>query len=115
MPYFSIETNRAFDNEAQTAWVQNASSFIAELLGKPEQYVMTAVKPGAAMSFSGSAQPTAFIELKSIGLPTERCAELAEKISEFVKENLGISPDRVFIDFEDLKRDMFALNGETFA
>ena len=76
---------------------------------------MIAVKPGTDMSFGGNPQHAAFVELKSIGLPTKQCGELAEKISKYVKEHLGISPDRVFIDFKDLKREMFALNGKPFA
>lgn len=115
MPYFSIETNSSINDSDQIKLSKEASAFVAQLLGKPESYVMTAVKPIAAMSFAGSNQPTALIEVKSLGLPVDQCSKMAGKICAFVHDQLGIPADRVFIDFKDLKREMFALNGKTFA
>ncbi len=114
MPYFSIRTNQAVDQPAQQALMNKASAFIADLLGKPEQYVMISIQTDAPLIFGGSEDPTAFVELKSIGLPRDRCGEFAEKISGFVQAELGPPPDRVFIDFKALERDLFAWNGKTF-
>ena len=86
----------------------------AELLGKPESYVMIAIKPGTPLTFAGSDEPAAFVRLKSIGLPKERCTEFSEKICGFVEQELEVPPTRVFIDFKDLEREMFGWNGKTF-
>jgi len=114
MPYFSIQTSKALDASATAELTQQASAFAAELLGKPESYVMAAVTPGTVMTFGGSVAPAAFIEVKSIGLPEAQCNAFAASISRFIQSALGIEPDRVFIDFSDLPRTRFAWNGKTF-
>ena len=114
MPYFSIETSKTIDQVGEEAFTHKASAFIAELLGKPEAYVMVAIKHSAPMRFGGGLEPTAMVQLYSIGLPEERCAEFAGKICAFIEDGLGVAPDRVYIDFRDLKRSMFGWNGKTF-
>jgi phenylpyruvate tautomerase len=54
------------------------------------------------------------VRLKSIGLPIESCPQLSEKICSFVEQQLGIPPNRIFIDFKDLAREMFGWDGKTF-
>ena len=44
----------------------------------------------------------------------EKCAELSDKLCAFVKVELGISPDRVYIEFWDINGKMFGWNGGTF-
>ena len=114
MPYFSIETNQTIDQVSNRDLMKKTSVFIAELLAKPESYVMIAIKPETPLTFAGSDEPTAFVRLKSIGLPKERCSEFSEKICGFVKQELEVPPNRVFIDFKDLEREMFGWNGKTF-
>ena len=114
MPYFSIETNQALDDTAITALAKRASAFIAELLGKPEAYVMISLEPKTAMTFGAADDPAAFVRLKSIGLPRERCGELSQAICAFVERELSVPKDRVFIDFKDLERSLFGWNGKTF-
>jgi phenylpyruvate tautomerase len=114
MPYFSIETNQTIDQASNRELMKKTSAFIAELLGKPESYVMFAIKPVTSLIFAGSDKPTAFVRLKSIGLPKERCPDLSEKICSFVEQELEVPPNRIFIDFKDLEREMFGWNGKTF-
>jgi phenylpyruvate tautomerase PptA (4-oxalocrotonate tautomerase family) len=114
MPYFSIETNQTIDQASNRDLMKKTSALIAELLGKPESYVMIAIKPETPLIFAGSDKPAAFVRLKSIGLPRERCPQLSEKICGFVEKELKVPPNRVFIDFKDLERDMFGWNAKTF-
>jgi phenylpyruvate tautomerase PptA (4-oxalocrotonate tautomerase family) len=114
MPYLSIETNLTISATNQSAIITAASALVAQLLGKPEQYVMIALKPQTAMVFGGSDAPTAFLQLNSIGLPKARCDAFAETLCLFLQEHLNIAKERVFIAFNDLQRDMFAWNAKTF-
>jgi len=114
MPYFSIETNQTIDQASKRDLMKKTSAFIAELLGKPESYVMIAIEPGTPLIFAGSNEPAAFVRLKSIGLHKERCSEFSEKICGFVEQELVVPPNRVFIDFKDLEREMFGWNAKTF-
>ena len=115
MPYFSIETSKKIDTVGEEAVSHKASAFVAELLGKPEGYVMVAVKHSLPMRFGGALDPAAMVQLHSIGLPKERCAEFSAKIGAFVEQELGVSPERIFIDFRDLERSMFGWNGKIFS
>ena len=114
MPYFSIETNQTTDQVSSPEFMKKTSEFIAALLGKPESYVMISLKPGTSLIFGGSDKPAAFVRLKSIGLPKDRCSELSAKICGYITEELGVPKDRVFIDFKDLERNLFGWNGKTF-
>lgn len=115
MPYFAIQTNQDLNETARVDLVTSASAFVAELLDKPEAYVMVTLDTGISISFGASRNPAAYVVLRSIGLPTERCNEFAAKISQFIEAGLQVPKERVFIDFTDLHRDRFAWNGNTFA
>jgi phenylpyruvate tautomerase PptA (4-oxalocrotonate tautomerase family) len=114
MPYFCIETNQPVEPASRQQLLKKTSAFIAELLGKPESYVMISIQPEMPLIFGGSDAPAAFVRLKSIGLPIDRCPELSEKISRLIEQELGVAKDRIFIDFKDLARNMFGWNGNTF-
>lgn len=114
MPYFSIETNQPIDPASNRQLLKKTSAFIAELLGKPESYVMISIQPDTPLIFGGSDAPAAFVQLKSIGLAVDRCPELSEKICRLIEQELAVPQDRVYIDFKDLARNMFGWNGKTF-
>jgi hypothetical protein len=114
MPYFCIDTNQTQDDASTRELMKKASAFIAELLGKPESYVMISIKPGTLLTFAGTDDPVAFVRLKSIGLPKDRCPELSEKICGFINQELGVPINRIFIDFIDLEGALFGWNGKTF-
>lgn len=114
MPFVKIETNHQLAAAATEALLAKSSKLMSEMLGKPEQYVMVSIKPGQQMMFGGNDDPTAFVQLKSIGLPLDKCTELSSRICQFLADEMGISADRVFIDFTDLERSMFGWNGKTF-
>lgn len=114
MPFFSIETNQPIDPATRTDLLKKTSALIADLLGKPESFVMISIKPGIPLIFSGSDQPAAFVRLKSIGLPEDRCTAFSEKICDFIEQELSIPKDRVFIDFKNADRNLFGWNGKTF-
>ena len=114
MPYFSIETNQALPEEAKAELLKKGSAFIAGLLEKPESYVMVAIATKADMIFGGNSEPTAFVQLKSLRLPGDRCAQLSAEVCGFLEKELDIPQGRVFIDFCDLTPSMFGWNGRTF-
>ena len=53
MPYFSIETNQTIDETSNRDLMTKTSAFIAELLGKPESYVMISLPPESVSRNSG--------------------------------------------------------------
>ena len=75
MPFLKIQTNQSLDDAQQQQLLNDASKLVASELGKPENYVMVAIEPQAPMSFAGSTDPTAYLELKSIGLPESKTTD----------------------------------------
>jgi phenylpyruvate tautomerase len=114
MPYLRIQTNEVVDEPASQGLLRKASQLVARELQKPEKYMMVRLEPELPMMFAGSTGPTAYLELKSIGLPEAKTGELARLLCALMQAELGISPDRVYINFADVAPNLWGWNGETF-
>ncbi len=114
MPLLKIHTNQPLDDAAQTALLQKASAKVAELLGKPERYVMITLDAGQAMLFAGNNAPLAYLELKSIGLPDDATASLSAALCQLISEELAIAQDRIYIEFTNAGRHLWGWDGHTF-
>lgn len=114
MPYLRILTNRPIDTGQQHQIIASASKLIAETLGKAERYVMVGFAPPEPMVFAGTDAPCAYLELKSIGLPQERTAELSGSLCDLMEKSIAVPADRVYIEFTDAQRSMWGWNGATF-
>ncbi|MDJ0807639.1 MAG: phenylpyruvate tautomerase MIF-related protein [Gammaproteobacteria bacterium] len=114
MPVLKIQTNTELTLTARSAFLTQASSTLANMLGKPERYVMIVLEINDTMSFAGNGSPLAYLELKSIGLPIDRTTEFSKTLSNLITEHLQIPADRVYIEFADAQRHMWGWNGGTF-
>lgn len=114
MPYLKIQTNQTVSAEQAQSLIGKASALVAEQLGKPEKYVMVALAPPVPMLFAGSDAPTAYLELKSIGLPNSHTRDFSQALCSLIESELAISQKRVYIEFSDATRAMWGWNGSTF-
>ena len=114
MPYLLIKTNQTLSAEAGQTLLAEASREVAGALGKPERYVMVALEQGCPMLFGGSAAPLTYLELKSIGLPEGRTGELSSLLAKLASKHLGVSQERVYIEFSNASGPMWGWNGATF-
>ncbi len=114
MPFLRIQTNTEPDVAAIRGLLTQASQLVSRELGKPERYVMVAVDAGSPMLFAGEDSPLAYLELKSIGLPKSATESLSRALCGLMREHIGISPDRVYIEFTDAPRQMWGWNEGTF-
>jgi len=115
MPLLSIQTNQALTtSEQRRNFLGSASGKTAELLGKPERYVMVTLETGQDVLFAGTDEPAALVELASLGLPEDRTGDLSAALCAHLQEWLGIPPDRVYIHFRNVERHMWGTNGTTF-
>jgi len=112
MPYLKIQTNREVAD--RDLLMKEMTDLLMDLLAKPEKYIMIAVEPVTDMYFGGNNEPAAFVELKSIGFPPDSTPKLSEAICKLLQMQLGISPERVYIEFSDAPRHMFGWNSDTF-
>jgi phenylpyruvate tautomerase len=114
MPLLKIQTNTAIDNQRSQSLLKTASQRIAAALNKPEQYMMVSLESDLSMMFAGTSEPTAFVELRGIGLPTAKTGELSRLICELVESELGISRQRIYINFTDVRASHWGWNALTF-
>ncbi|MEY6430802.1 phenylpyruvate tautomerase MIF-related protein [Thioalkalicoccus limnaeus] len=114
MPTLRLLTNATVAPETRPELLASASKRVAELLGKPESYVLVILEAGADLLFGGNDEPAAYVELKSIGLPESRTAEFARALCGWLGDALKIDPQRVYIEFSSPPRHLFGWNNATF-
>jgi len=114
MPLIKVTTNQSINAEAQAAFLRQLSAATAAMLGKPESYVMAIFNEQPQMLFAGSAEPLAHVELKSLGLPENKTADYSARLCSLIGEQLGIPPERIYIEFSAPARHMWGWSGRTF-
>jgi len=114
MPFLKIQTNQDLPVEGAKNLAKKASALVARQLGKPESYVMTSVEYNPAMTFAGTDEPLAFLELKSIGLPDSITADVSRALCELVSTETAIETARIYIEFSDAPRKMWGWDKGTF-
>lgn len=114
MPYLAIQTNQKLNADQSSALLQKTSQTVSEILGKPESYVMVAIQDALPMLFAGKPDPAAYLQLKSLGLPESSTADFSRALCEVINKELGIAPDRIYIEFSGPERHMWGWNSKTF-
>ena len=114
MPLLKLETTVALAEEQRKNLLPALSTIVATTIGKPEQYVMV-IWSHADMLMSGKAGDAAFVDVRSIGgLTGEVNRKLSQQICQLLKDGLGIAPERVYLNFTELKAGNWGWNGDTF-
>jgi phenylpyruvate tautomerase PptA (4-oxalocrotonate tautomerase family) len=112
MPLLQISTNISIDDPGTIA--SEASKLVASMLGKPESYVMVIVNTDQTLIFAGDNDGAAHMKLKSLGLPESETASYSKQLCGFMEQKLGISPGRIYIEFDGPPRHMWGWDNRTF-
>ncbi|MCK4676224.1 MAG: hypothetical protein KAT61_09910 [Gammaproteobacteria bacterium] len=112
MPLLEISTNVKLANSQDIA--EQASRLTADILGKPESYVMVKIQTEQILIFAGNNEPAAHVELKSLGLPEDKTADFSASICTFISSELKIDSARIYIEFASPKRHMWGWDNGTF-
>ena len=96
---------------------EQIETILSSVLKKSRDYVMSILEFDQKISFAlESGSPTAYIEIKNIGILTPEITEiLSKEITAVISKNLGTNPERVYIEFQHFERHMWGWNGSTFA
>ena len=114
MPLLSLTTNINLPKEKQIALRTHLSSFMAEKLNKSEDFCMTITQFGIGMTFGGSEEPTASLEMSSLGLMEDLLPELSQSLCQFLEDTLNLDPKRIYIRFTSPESSHWGWNGKTF-
>ena len=111
MPFIQINTSTKtlVDNDLLQ---KEISKMVADLTGKPENYVMTIIKSNSQMTFAGTDEPCCFIKLKSIG--SLKPSSMSKSLCELIASKTNIKTDRIYIEFIDVKASNWGFNSSTF-
>jgi len=112
MPLLQINTNISVGDPRALA--TDASALVANMLGKPESYVMVNVNPDQALTFAGTNDGAAHLKLKSLGLAESETTKYSEQLCSFMQQKLGIDPGRIYIEFDGPARHMWGWDNRTF-
>ena len=111
MPLINVRTSLPEVADA-AGLLQELSAALAQQTGKPESYVMTLLETAVAMTFAGSTDPCAYVEIKSIG--ALKPPAMTAAFCELIEARTGIPAKRIYVAFEDVKASSWGWNGNTF-
>ena len=108
-----IEINTSFKSIVEIDLLQEEiSKMVADLTGKPENYVMTMIKSDSLMTFAGSDEPCCFIKLKSIG--SLNPSKMSKSLCDLIASKTNIRTNRIYVEFVDVKATNWGFNSSTF-
>ena len=109
MPYINVYTSAKIEDKKK--FLDEISILVSSLTNKSKRFVMAKLDDNSEMYFEDES-PCCFLEIKSIG--SLNPSEMANPISNFVYEKMGIPIDKIYISFVDVPASMWAWNGRTF-
>ena len=109
MPYINVSTSGKIEDKKN--FLEEISILVSSLTKKSKRFVMAKLDDNFEMYFEDES-PCCFLEIKSIG--SLNPSEMANPISDFVYDKIGIPSDKIYISFQDVPASMWAWNGRTF-
>ena len=112
MPLINVRTSLP-EVADSSALLKELSAALAQQTGKPEAYVMTLLDTAVPMTFAGSSEPCAYVEIKSIG--ALKPPAMTSAFCELIESRTGIPASRIYVAFEDVNASNWGWNGNTLA
>lgn len=95
--------------------LKTLSTKLAQHVGKPESYVMTAFESDVPMTFGGTFDPVCYIEVKNIGgMSAAQTKSMSQDFCQAIAEKLGVAANRTYIEFAGAEGKMWGWNSGTF-
>ncbi|XP_062856711.1 macrophage migration inhibitory factor [Trichomycterus rosablanca] len=114
MPMFVVNTNVPKD-AVPAGLMSDITQELAKAMGKPANYIAVHITPDQMMMFGGSGDPCALCSLHSIGkIGGSQNKQYSKLLMGMLNKHLGISPDRIYINFVDMGAANVAWNNSTF-
>ena len=116
MPLIKVQTSVPTPEKASVeTMLKGLSGKLAQHLGKPESYIMTAFEAQTPMTFAGTTDPDCYIEIKNVGtMKPDLTKAMSQDFCQEINQTLGVPLNRIYIEFADSKGYMWGWNGRTF-
>lgn len=114
MPYINTKTTVQVSQEKKEAIKRKLGKAIELIPGKSESWLMVSFDDNSVMYFRGSSEkPLAFVEVKIFGKASpDAYKKLTGAITDILQEELGISPDGIYVKYEEVST--WGWNGNNF-
>ncbi|KAH6872102.1 Tautomerase/MIF superfamily [Coprinopsis sp. MPI-PUGE-AT-0042] len=99
MPGLQFKTNVKIEDEK--AFALALSKKTAEILGKPEDFIMVNIEYSTTISFAGSFEPAFLLTITADGFNPESNVKYSAAFFSFVEEKLAIPGNRGYIRFDN--------------
>lgn len=116
MPLIKVQTSVDAPAKPEVdTLLKNLSAALAQHTGKPEAYVMTAFESDVSMTFGGTSVPSCYVEVKNVGnMSPQLTKAMSRDFCSQLAKVLGVTENRIYIEFADAKGSMWGWNGSTF-
>ena len=114
MPYINTTTTKTLDKATRDEIKTALGQIIAEIPGKTENWLMLGFSEGVPMYFRGDdSADSAYVEVSILGrADVDAYERITARICELFESKLGISPDRVYVKYEEA--EYWGWNGANF-
>ena len=114
MPFIDTKLNIRLSEEKEALLKTKLGEAISTFPGKSEYWLMLNFTDNCRMWFRGyNSFPIAMVEVKCFGNADEKtCSDMTAVICRIFEEELGISPDHVYVKYEFT--DRWGWNRENF-
>ncbi|XP_077465975.1 macrophage migration inhibitory factor-like [Stigmatopora argus] len=113
MSIFVVNTNASKDKLTE-ALLSEATEELTHLMSKPAQFIAVHFHADQIIMIGGNSDLCAICYFESIEkLNSDQIKECSKKLSGLLNKQLGISPDRIIINFVDMDARNVAWNNTT--
>lgn len=110
MPFINTKTTVTLNDSQKEALTTGITGITRECLGKGENWIMTGYEDNASLSFQGSTEDIAYVEVKTYGTPSPAGADqMTAKLSALLERELSIPPNRIYVAY--FPTDKWGWNG----
>ena len=102
MPFVDVKLSKKITDNEAASLKSKLGEFITVFPGKSEDWLMCVIDSEKKIWFRGdNTADSAFVEVKLFGAVNSDAADkFTALLCDHFKENLGISPDRVYVRYE---------------
>jgi len=102
MPLITTKASTSISKEKEIA-IKTKLGKAIELINKSESWLMIDFQENCHLYFKGEDTPSAMIEVDLFGKATQSGYDaLTKAITDIVSEELGISPDRIYVKYNEI-------------
>ena len=113
MPFIQVKTTEPLTAGQKEKLTRELSGITKDCLGKGENWIMLGFEDAAELSFQGSAEKIAYVEVKCYGKPAASGADaMTSRVCGLMETSLGIPANRVYVSYWGT--DMWGWNGNNF-